>query len=72
MKGTIFGYKPSEIRKALVAFIGFVITVLAVLLGYDGLLPPEVARWVPAIVAIGTIYGVYRVPNAPAGRHEAP
>lgn len=67
----VFGYEPAELRKAFVAFVGFVITVIAVLFGYD-LLPPELARWVPAIIAVGTIYGVYRVPNRPPqGRHEA-
>lgn len=62
-------YKFEEVRKTAVAVVGFVLTALW-LASDQSLLPAEVDRYVPLLIALGTIYGVFRVPNAQVrGRH---
>ena len=49
-----------EIRKAIVAIVGFAAMVLDA-----GLVPSNIAKWVAAGIAAATALGVYVTPNAP-------
>jgi hypothetical protein len=58
----------ATVRKALVALVGVLTTVLT-----GNLLPEQAAGWVSSVVGVLTVVLTYWVPNAePAGRHEAP
>lgn len=53
-------------NKALIAVLGFVLTVLATVLGLaPGLIPIEYLPYVHVVLAVGTTYGVYQVKNNP-------
>lgn len=63
-------YSPAQLKKSLVAVLGFVLTVFATILGISpGLLPVEWLPWVHVAIAVGTIYGVYKVRNATVRPH---
>lgn len=64
---TLFGYKPSQIRKALVALLGLVALVLtqALSVGAD-VIPAEWAAWASVVVGASTTIGVFLAKNAPA------
>ena len=59
----IAGYTPAEIKKAIVAFVGFVLTVLGEALAAGGILPDESLPYVRIALAVGTLYGVYQARN---------
>lgn len=64
---TIHGYKPSQIRKALVATLGAVVMILTqVLASAVDVLPASWAAWITAAVGVCTAAGVFLVRNAKA------
>lgn len=66
---TLFGYTPAQIRKALVAAVGILTTLLTA-----NLLPDTWAHWVSTVIGVLTAVLTYAVPNVPAairGEHEA-
>lgn len=66
----IFGYTPAQVRKALIAFLGFILTVVAALLS-GGLIPEDWLPWVLVFIGVCSSYGVFAVKNNPVdGRHE--
>ena len=63
---TLFGYKPSQIRKALVAVLGAVVMILTqVLASTTGVLPASWAAWITTVAATCTAAGVFLAKNAP-------
>jgi hypothetical protein len=60
-------YNLSEIRKTLVGVVGFALTVLATILtvGPD-LIDEDLLPWVIVALAVGSSYGIFKVPNQPA------
>lgn len=64
---TLFGYKPSQIRKALIAVLGAVVMILTqVLTSAVDVLPTSWAAWITTVVAACTAAGVFLVRNAKA------
>lgn len=59
--------KPGTIRKFFVALVSAITTAVT-----QGLLSPEVAKWVAVIVAFGTMIGIYAVPNDGDGNTSSP
>jgi hypothetical protein len=53
---------PATVRKAIVAFLGAVLTAVAL-----GLLPALVGDWTAVVVSFLTALGVYVTPNAKDG-----
>jgi len=64
-KGDTVHYSPAQIRKALVAAAGFLITALTAGLG-GHLFPASWEPWINAVVGVAAAYGVFAVRNAPA------
>ena len=63
---TLFGYKPSQIRKALVALLGLVVLVLAQVLSLVvDVIPAQWAAWITIVVGACTTAGVFLAKNAP-------
>jgi hypothetical protein len=58
-------YSLSEIRKTVVAFVGFVVVVLAALDPMH-VLPADWQPWVTLILAVAGNYGVFKVRNVRA------
>lgn len=56
----------STIRKALLAALGVVATVLTVALGVGGVIPAVALPYVLVVIGVAQVYGVWRVPNDPA------
>lgn len=56
-------YSPSQLRKSLIAAAGFIVSAVALALTIQGIVPDEFTPYAQLIVALGTAYGVYRVPN---------
>jgi len=52
----------AQIRKAVTAAIGLVVTL--VLLVPEDIIPEAWRPWVGVVLAVGTVAGVYRFPNA--------
>lgn len=62
---TIAGYKPSQIRKAIIAVIGAVVIIAnSVLAEFAEYIPQEAAAWVTSAVAFVTAVSVFLVKNA--------
>jgi hypothetical protein len=60
-------YHLSEVRKLLVHVAAFAVTVLATVLTTAAEVIPE--QWLPVVlvvVAVGSSYGLFKVPNQPA------
>lgn len=56
----------AEVRKAVVAVLGAVTTIIPqVLASGAGLIPQQVATWLTVIAAVATAVLVYLVPNTP-------
>lgn len=61
---TIAGYKPAEIRKAIIAIIGAVVIIANSLLAeFASYIPQEAATWVGSAVAFATAVSVFLVKN---------
>lgn len=62
---TIAGYKPSEIRKFIVAAVGAItILIVEVLDQFADFIPANVAGWITTGVAFATTVAVYLTRNA--------
>lgn len=61
----LFGYKPSQIRKALVAALGAVVLILTQILttGAD-VIPTSWGAWISTAIPVATAAGVYLARNA--------
>lgn len=61
----LFGYKPSQIRKFVVAVLGAVVLILTQILttGAD-VIPASWGAWISTVVAVATAAGVYLARNA--------
>ncbi len=59
-------YTLPQVYKAVVAVIGFVLTVLATALAVGPeVIPAAALPYVNIAIAVGTTYGVFKTPNAP-------
>jgi hypothetical protein len=58
-------YTFAEVKKTVVAVVGFVLTVQAALLS-GGLIPVAALPWVLVAISIAGSYGVFAVKNVPA------
>jgi hypothetical protein len=67
-------YAFSEVRKTVIGLIGFAVAVLAAFLTIAAdTIPNEWLPWVQVAVAVGTSYGIFKIPNQPApGHHRRP
>lgn len=68
---TLFGYTYPQLRKFFVSVLGFVLTVLAVLLEGD-LIPESWTPWILGFIGVCTSYGVFRVRNTANATHLDP
>lgn len=65
MTMTLFGYKPSQIRKFVVAVLGAVVLILTqVLTAGADVIPASWGAWISTVVAVATAAGVYLARNA--------
>lgn len=66
----------AEIKKAIVAAVGFALTVLSACLAVGGIIPVQYVAIANSVLAVAGTLGVYQARNArPAeqrGKHEAP
>ena len=61
----VFGYKPSQIRKFVVAVLGAVVLILTqVLTAGADVIPASWGAWISTVVAVATAAGVYLARNA--------
>ncbi len=56
-------YTAAEVKKAIVAFVGFALTVLAACLAYGGILPDSWLPFVNVALGLGGTYGVFQARN---------
>jgi hypothetical protein len=56
------------VRKAVVAFLGFLLTLILELFAQD-LIPESAKPYILVFIGVCTSYGVFAVRNAPSGRH---
>ena len=60
-------YALSEVRKTLIGVVGFALTIAATVLAVGpDLIPNKYLPWVLVAIAVGTNYGIFKVPNRPA------
>lgn len=67
----IFGYTLAQLRKALVAVAGFVVTVIVAAIG-GHLIPSGWEPYATVIVGVASTYGIFAVRNAPATPLDEP
>lgn len=60
---TFLGYNLKEIRKAVVGFLTFLVTLASVATSLGGIIPAEWALYVSLFVNVCGMYGIYKVPN---------
>ena len=63
----ILGYKPAQIRKALIALGGAIVMLGNLALDTQGIVPDSASKWVGFVVAAVSALLVYAVPNEPNG-----
>lgn len=57
-------YTPAQIKKFLVAAVGFTLTVLSALL-QGNLIPKNALPWVLIVISVISSYSVFKVKNEP-------